>query len=257
MRISLAAIALVALCALPAACKQRESDWDAGPSPFDAGSRSVPDGGRDGATDMSGAGGAGLKPLALGCSANTECASGFCVDGVCCDSTCDGQCSACNLTGSAGYCTGQPFGDDTSSAQTCNGAHTCAIAIPSLNLPACRLKTLQACKTNSDCASFLCQTFYVDHDGDGYGETDTTLNLCEVDGATPPVGYATQGGDCCDSDPRAFPGQTNYFGAEDACVSWDYSCDGKVVSQNGASIQNCGQYVEQGDSSQHDPVYCH
>lgn len=206
---------------------------------------------------MLGTGGAGQKPLALGCSANSECASGFCVDGVCCENACDGQCSVCNAAGNAGYCTAQIAGDDTTSAETCTGAHTCSLPISSLGLVACRLKTLQACTTNSDCASLLCETFYADHDGDGYGETSTTLRLCEVNGASPPIGYVRQGGDCCDSDANAFPGQAKYFGREDACGSWDYSCDGKVTSQDGYPIQDCGQSIEQGDSSQYDEVYCH
>jgi len=248
MRICWAVAVVAGLGVLAEACKQREADAPADASPIDAGYDATP--------PNSGAGGTELKPLALGCSADAECASGFCADGVCCDSACDGQCSVCNVSGNVGYCTGQLFGDDTTSRETCTGAHTCAITIPSLNLPACRLKTLQACKNNSDCATLLCQTFYVDHDRDGYGDTSTTLKLCEVDGATPPVGYANQGGDCCDSDANAFPGQVKYFGGKDACGSWDYSCDGKVVSQNGAPIQDCGQEIQQGDSSEYDPVYC-
>ena len=245
---TLAVLLLAACCTLHVACRQREAD--------PATDASLVDAGPDAAPSMSGSGGAGLKPLALGCSADAECASGFCVDGVCCDSACDGQCSVCNVAGNVGYCTGQLFGDDTTSTETCTGAHTCAITIPSLNLAPCRLKTLQACKTNSDCASLLCQTFYVDHDRDGYGDANTTLKLCEVDGATPPLGYAAQSGDCCDTDANAFPGQGKYFAGKDACGSWDYSCDGKVVSQNGAPIQDCGQQIQQGDSSQYDPVYC-
>ena len=99
------------------------------------------------------------KPLAEACAANSECASGFCVDSVCCNTACDGQCSICNPPGNLGYCTGQITGDDTTSAQTCTGAHTCSIAIAVLNLPACRLKDLQACKANADCASLNCVTY--------------------------------------------------------------------------------------------------
>jgi len=107
----LAGIALATCCAL--ACRQREAD--------PAGDASMVDAGSDAAPATSGAGGAGLKPLALGCSAAAECASGFCVDGVCCDSACDGQCSVCNVSGNVGYCTAQLFGDDTTSTETCTG----------------------------------------------------------------------------------------------------------------------------------------
>jgi hypothetical protein len=168
------------------------------------------------------------KPIAAGCAANSECASGFCVDAVCCNTACDGQCSICNPPGALGYCTGQISGDDTTSAETCTGAHTCSIAIPVLNVQACRLKDLQACKVNLDCASLNCVTFYVDHDGDGYGETAKTIQFCEEQGAAPPVGYVSQGGDCCDSDANAYPGETKYFTAADACGSYDYNCDGLI-----------------------------
>ncbi len=260
MRISLAVTALTALCALPAACKQRASEPDADPPTLDSGY----DASVDASIDTSGAGGsAGLKPLALGCSAGAECASGFCVDGVCCDSACDGQCSVCNVTGNEGYCTPQIVGDDTTSSETCTGAHTCAIAIAALNLPACRLKDLQACQTNADCASLLCETFYVDHDGDGYGETNTTLKFCEVDGAAPPVGYVTQGGDCCDSDANAYPGQTKYFTSADACGGWDYNCDGTIQGSNGVFTYGtvpsteCGTTVHGSCSSCTETIECH
>ena len=38
----------------------------------------------------------------LGCSGNSQCASGFCVGGVCCESACNGGCGACNLPGFVG-----------------------------------------------------------------------------------------------------------------------------------------------------------
>ncbi len=47
------------------------------------------------------------------CDRVGACASGNCVDGVCCTTACDGQCEACNVTGSVGTCaasTGAPVG---------------------------------------------------------------------------------------------------------------------------------------------------
>ena len=92
---------------------------------------------------------------------------------------------------------------------------------------------------------------YIDHDGDGYGENNTTLSLCEMSGATPPGGYVTQGGDCCDSDASAFPGQTKYFTSADACGSWDYNCDGTIQGSESGAVtyatipaSECGTNVQ-------------
>ncbi len=57
------------------------------------------------------------------CTQGDMCRSGFCVDGVCCNVACNGQCEACNATGSAGTCTGvtgAPVGGRTA----CTGAGT-------------------------------------------------------------------------------------------------------------------------------------
>lgn len=71
----------------------------------------------------------------LGCTSNSQCASGFCSQGVCCDSACTGTCGACNLAGHLGTCT--PLASGTvcraqngacDVAETCNGS--------SLNCPA-------------------------------------------------------------------------------------------------------------------------
>jgi RHS repeat-associated protein len=69
----------------------------------------------------------------LGCSSNSQCASGFCANGICCDSSCTGTCGACNLAGHLGTCT--PLSNGTvcraasgacDVAETCNGsALTC------------------------------------------------------------------------------------------------------------------------------------
>ncbi|MFO0679413.1 MAG: MYXO-CTERM sorting domain-containing protein [Polyangiaceae bacterium] len=48
------------------------------------------------------------------CDAPDVCESGACVDGVCCDRACNGQCEACDATGSVGNCSpisGDPHGN--------------------------------------------------------------------------------------------------------------------------------------------------
>jgi hypothetical protein len=60
-------------------------------------------------------------------------------------------------------------------------------------------------------------TYYVDADGDGYG-TGSGSSLCSNPGA----GYATQAGDCNDSNPSINPGIT------EICDGADNDCDGTV-----------------------------
>ena len=51
-----------------------------------------------------------------------DCASGFCVDSVCCDTSienCNGDCEACNLAGTIGYCTTRANLDNTEVTPTC------------------------------------------------------------------------------------------------------------------------------------------
>jgi hypothetical protein len=56
-------------------------------------------------------------------------------------------------------------------------------------------------------------TWYVDADGDGYGDTAAVLCFATA-------GYASEGGDCDDSDPATHPGAT------EPCGSGDLDCDG-------------------------------
>ena len=59
------------------------------------------------------------------------------------------------------------------------------------------------------------ETWYVDSDGDGYGDDALSQVACE-----PVSGSVTEAGDCDDADPEAYPG------AEVACTAADRNCDG-------------------------------
>jgi hypothetical protein len=63
------------------------------------------------------------------------------------------------------------------------------------------------------------QTYYRDHDGDGYGVDDVTWIRCAGD---PPPGYAEVGGDCDDNDASVHPGATEY------CNGRDDNCNGEI-----------------------------
>ncbi|MFA6028196.1 MAG: integrin alpha [Patescibacteria group bacterium] len=54
------------------------------------------------------------------------------------------------------------------------------------------------------------QTYYIDSDGDGYGNT-TTASICA---ATPPAGYSSNNTDCNDSDSAVNANQTYYLDAD-------------------------------------------
>jgi alpha-tubulin suppressor-like RCC1 family protein len=66
-----------------------------------------------------------LGDLQAPCAAGGDCQSGFCVSGICCDSACTGQCSACNLAGSAGHCSPRPDGTACNDGNACTQTDTC------------------------------------------------------------------------------------------------------------------------------------
>jgi hypothetical protein len=66
-----------------------------------------------------------------------------------------------------------------------------------------------------------CGTYYLDNDHYGYGNPASSLYTC-----SPPANYVAVGGDCCDSDNLAHPGQTSYFQTPSRCSSYDYDCSG-------------------------------
>ena len=63
-------------------------------------------------------------------------------------------------------------------------------------------------------------TFYVDADGDGYGNDNQPIESCQD---TAPAGYSAIGGDCNDNDPAINPGQD-----EVPCNGVDENCSGNA-----------------------------
>lgn len=70
---------------------------------------------------------------------------------------------------------------------------------------------------DGDIDSNLASTYYVDADGDGFGDPNNPANVC--DGTS---GLVANSDDCDDSEGRAYPG------AEELCDGFDNNCDGTV-----------------------------
>ena len=59
--------------------------------------------------------------------------------------------------------------------------------------------------------------YYLDSDGDGFGDDNSTAMACEPD-----PGYVAVGGDCDDAEPTVYPDAT------ELCDGLDNDCDGDV-----------------------------
>jgi len=94
------------------------------------------------------------RPLAATCSAELQCASGFCVDGVCCGSACTGPCRSCNQPGKDGMCLAYQQGTDPNrectTGLTCNGVGSCGPP------PTGSKQQSELCGAGSECQSGYC-----------------------------------------------------------------------------------------------------
>lgn len=100
---------------------------------------------------------------------------------------------------------------------------------------------------DNDCDGYtdenLLNNYYLDNDGDGYGQTDVSTTSLEQ-----PDGYAENFGDCNDSNDEIYPG------AEEICDGYDNDCDGDINENCQNSDYYCGdklQYRNHGEYMKH------
>ncbi|MBU1241924.1 hypothetical protein KKD52_12895 [Myxococcota bacterium] len=66
------------------------------------------------------------------------------------------------------------------------------------------------------------KTFHADADHDGFGDPKKPQQACVA-----PRDHVEDGTDCADDDPRAFPGQKQFFATARPDGSFDFDCDGQ------------------------------
>lgn len=177
-----------------------------------------------------------LDAPAKTCTVAIDCASGFCVDGVCCDSACDGNCEACDVTGSVGTCTavsgaphgGRPAcdsgGSDVCRAQSCDGKErkTCSYAPTSV---ACGAAT---CVAGTATATAMC---------DGLGACSTPVTQsCHP--------YVCDGDKCRTTCTAQSDCATGYVCRTGKCVPEGATCsdDGLSSIAKDATVVPCAPY---------------
>ncbi len=110
-------------------------------------------------------------------------------------------------------------------------ATACGVAEPDGNGECGLVTDSYACNTgltDADCntlAEYVCEacevrTFFIDEDGDGWGDVAQPMVGCYAEAIGKPV--ADRAGDCNDADPGTHPG------APDVCDGVDNDCDGRI-----------------------------
>jgi len=90
------------------------------------------------------------------------------------------------------------------------------------------------------------QSYYVDYDGDGYGNSFNSQMAC-----SPQPGLTTVGGDCDDYNANVYPGATEICGngADDDCIGGDLACNVPGCTDNTACNYNSAATNDDGSCS--------
>jgi len=171
------------------------------------------------------------------CTAGDGCCPGVCGPAI------DADCPGCG-NGEIELIFGETCDPPESCPVTCDDGNACTTDEMAGSPIACNVvcghTSITACVSGDGCCpagcnadndSDCCRILYPDADGDGYGNPGGAACLLGM-----PSGYVTNGGDCCDSDANANPGQSAYFvTARTGCGGFDYNCDGSESGYYGTS----------------------
>lgn len=156
-------------------------------------------------------------------------------DGV--DNNCDGQIDEGLTTTYYKDNDMDTYGDPNNSIEACNppaGYVTDDTDCDDndANAYPCNTETCDGVDNNCDgqVDEGLTTTYYLDNDGDGYGDANNSLDDCSQ-----PSGYVTDDTDCDDNDANNYPGNT------EICDGQDNNCDGQVD-------EGCSTYPCDGDT---------
>lgn len=148
------------------------------------------------------------------CQTTADCLQGLvCLGSRCGECRQDAECpglAKCGLV-QAGRCGCYDADGDGASCDDCDDADPARF--PGAN---------EVCDSrDNDCDGEIDEgavtTWFVDADGDGYGNGGLSITRCQA-----PANFVARGGDCNDNDPTTFPGRA------EVCDARDNNCDGAI-----------------------------
>lgn len=178
------------------------------------------------------------------CTGESDCASTHFCDAA--TSTCKPKLANGSACGSLaqcqdGHCVGGVCCNDA-----CTGFPGASCTVPG-HVGACRCDA---------CPNGTCQLFYIDRDGDGFGDKNATVAngfAVPACAGTAPAGYSATNDDCYDEGGAALakardvhPGQVTFFNTAykpaGGADSFDYDCDGQLTKQTPEYVngETCG-----------------